>query len=63
MARKKRIAKGVKSIEQQIELHETKRESALKKGDVWLAEYYTKEIERLRQDLAMKKRRLTRKYR
>ncbi len=63
MARKKRIARGIKSIERQIELHEAKIKSALTKGDVWLAEYYTKEIERLRQDLDMKKRKLTRKYR
>lgn len=42
---KKRQKKGIESLEKQIELHKSKLESARKKGDVGLANYYEKEIE------------------
>ncbi|MFA4953458.1 MAG: hypothetical protein WC584_04510 [Candidatus Pacearchaeota archaeon] len=48
MNRKKRLAKGIKSLEEQIKLHEEKREKAVKKGQIELGEYYKKEIETLK---------------
>ncbi len=42
--RKKKLEKGISSLEEQIEIHEAKREEALKQGKNELAEYYNKEI-------------------
>lgn len=54
--RKKRLKKGMQSIEEQIEIHAQKLESAKKEGNIGLSNYYEKEIERLRSSLARKKR-------
>ena len=42
--RKKRLKKGIESIEKQIELHEEKKKKALEEGRTDLAGYYEKEI-------------------
>ncbi len=42
--RKKRLKKGIESIQKQIEEHKIKRENALNEGKLELAEYYSDEI-------------------
>ena len=56
MKRKKRLEKGIKSIEQQIKLHEKKLEEAKKiAGMEWLVTYYEKDLERLKKQGKRKK--------
>lgn len=56
MKRKKRLEKGIKSIEQQIKLHEEKLEEAKKiAGMEWLVTYYEKDLERLKKQGKRKK--------
>jgi len=43
--RKKRLKKGIESIQEQIELHEEKKNLAQTSGNEELVAYYTKEIE------------------
>ena len=43
--RKKRLEKGIKSLREQIRVHEQKRKEAIAQGKLELAEYYEKEIE------------------
>jgi len=43
--RRKKLKKGIGSLEEQIRLHKMKREEALKEGNAERAEYYKKEIE------------------
>lgn len=47
MKRKKRLKKGIESINKQIELHKEKREKAKQEGKIELVGYYNKEIENL----------------
>ena len=47
MKRKKRLKKGIESINKQIELHKEKREKAKQDGKIELVGYYSKEIENL----------------
>lgn len=47
MNRKKRLEKGIKSIEEEIEKHEQKRAYAKEEGSLELADYYDKEIKGL----------------
>ena len=42
--RKKRLEKGIESLERQIKLHEDKKANALEEGKIELARYYIKEI-------------------
>ncbi len=42
--RKKRLKKGIESIEKQIELHKEKLENTIKSGNIDLEGYYKKEI-------------------
>ena len=42
--RKKRLERGVFSLEKQIRLHESKRQEAVETGKEELADYYTREI-------------------
>ena len=44
MKRKKRLEKGIESIEEEIKIHEKKREEAREEGDMELASYYDKEL-------------------
>ena len=48
MKRKKRLKKGIDSIEKQILIHENKLGEVVKVGDEDLARYYVSEIGRLR---------------
>lgn len=52
--RKKRLLKGISSLENQIEIHRKKLKQAQKEGEVDLEKYYEKEID------ALKKRKLDR---
>lgn len=42
--RKKRLEKGIESIEKQIEIHYKKRDLAMKEGKIELMDYYDREI-------------------
>ena len=42
--RKKRLEKGVNSLQEQIDIHKEKKEIAQGQGNVELVEYYEKEI-------------------
>lgn len=46
--RKRRLEKGIKSLEKQIKIHEEKKKTAEELGQEELFEYYTKEIEALK---------------
>ncbi len=54
--RKKRLKKGIESIEEQIKIHEEKRQKALEEDRLELVEYYDKEIEQKKKDKAEKER-------
>jgi len=43
--RKRRIKKGIASIQKEIEKHEIKKQNAIKEGKLELAGYYISEIE------------------
>jgi len=45
--RKKRLKKGIKSLKEQIELHEEKKEKAREKGKIELEGYYKRELKEL----------------
>ena len=52
--RRKRAKKGIDSIRKQIEIHSEKLQDARKKGNIFLAEYYEKEIESMKAALTKK---------
>ena len=52
--RSKRLARGIVSIERQIELHEQKLREAGKSGNLGLVKYYGKELESLRKAISRK---------
>ena len=54
--RKKRLQKGIESIEKQIKLHEEKLKKAEEEDNIELAEYYKKEINAKKRDKDEKKR-------
>ena len=56
--RKKRLKKGIDSIEEQIRLHEEKLRRAEKEDNIELAEYYKKEIAAKKRDKEEKQRML-----
>ena len=43
--RKKRLEKGIESLNEQIEIHEEKLKKAEEDGNIELSDYYKKEIE------------------
>ena len=55
-SRKKRLKKGIESLQKQISLHEEKLKQAEKEGKLELAEYYEKEIEAKRRDKEKKEK-------
>ena len=59
--RRKRLEKGIESIEKQIEFHEEKRNSAVESGKKELAGYYEKEIERMKDRKKNREEKLRRK--
>jgi len=54
--RKKRLRKGIESIEKQIKLHEEKKERAHEKDKIELEEYYKWEIKTLENEREKKKK-------
>ena len=54
--RKKRLQKGIESLEKQIELHEEKLIKAEEDDNIELAHYYKKEIEAKKRDKEEKQR-------
>jgi hypothetical protein len=54
--RKKRVKKGIESLERQIAKHVKKLEDAQKSGRVELAEYYRKEIRKFKANIEKKRR-------
>ena len=56
--RKKRLQKGIDSLERQIRLHEEKLEKAEEDDNIELANYYKKEIEAKKKDKEEKQRML-----
>jgi len=55
-SRKKRLKKGIESLNKQIELHEEKKKKAEEEDNIELADYYEKEIESKRRDKEEKER-------
>ena len=43
--RKKRLKKGIESLQEQVEIHKEKKKHAEDEGDEYLTRYYIKEIE------------------
>lgn len=56
--REKRLEKGIKSIEEQIKIHEEKREAARELGKEELVMYYDKEIKRFENEKLKKEDKL-----
>ena len=54
--RKKRLQKGIESLEKQIKLHEEKLKKALEEDNIELAGYYKKEINAKKNDKEEKER-------
>lgn len=54
--RKKRLKKGIESLEKQITLHEEKLKKAVEEDNMELAEYYKKEINSKKKDKEDKER-------
>lgn len=48
MSNKKRIKKGIDSLEKQIKIHEEKRKIAQEEGEIELEDYYNREIKSLK---------------
>ena len=55
-SRKKRLKKGIESLEKQIKLHEEKKKDAEKEESVELVSYYGKEIAAKKRDKEEKER-------
>ena len=55
-SRKKRLQKGIESLEKQIKLHEEKLRRAEEEDNIELAEYYRKEIAAKKKDKEEKQR-------
>ena len=55
-SRKKRLQKGIESLEKQIKIHEEKLRKAKKEDSIELAEYYQKEIAAKKRDKEEKQR-------
>lgn len=56
--KKKKLKKGIESIEQRIQEHIPKLEEAIEKGDVGVEKYYRGELHRLKSQKARKKKKL-----
>lgn len=55
MSRKKRLRKGIGSLEEQISEHAEKMRAAETKGAQELVDYYRKEIQKFEREIAKKK--------
>ena len=47
MKRKKRLEKGIESLQKQVEIHKEKLKNAIEDGNEDLAKYYEKDLARL----------------
>ena len=56
--RKKRLEKGIESIEEQITIHTEKKATATEEGKFELADYYGKEIEKFNREKQKKEEHL-----
>ncbi|MEM3126618.1 MAG: hypothetical protein QW331_00920 [Candidatus Woesearchaeota archaeon] len=54
--RKKRLQKGIESLEEQLKIHEEKLKKAEKEDNIELASYYRKEIAAKKKDKEEKER-------
>lgn len=54
--RKKRLTKGVASLQQQLKIHEEKLKQAEQEGKLELVGYYIKEIEAKKKDVEKKEK-------
>lgn len=54
--RKKRLKKGLESLQKQIEMHKKKLQEAEKQGKIELFDYYKKEIEVKKKDKEKKEK-------
>ncbi len=57
-SRKKRLKKGISSLQEQIDIHEQKKADAKEKEDKFLEEYYGREIEGLKKTKLRKEKQL-----
>lgn len=58
MSRKKRLRKGISSLEERRREHVEKLRAAETESDLELVDYYRKEIQKFEREIAKKKRRL-----
>lgn len=56
--RKKRLEKGIESLEEQKRIHKEKRKQAEELGDEELVRYYDKEIDKFEKEKAKKEERI-----
>lgn len=56
VSRKKRLKKGIESLEKQIKFHEEKKKKAEEESNIELVSYYEKEIIAKKRDLEEKER-------
>lgn len=61
--RKKRLEKGIESLQEQIDIHEEKKKVAEESGNLELVDYYTKEIKATRGSADAERRNKTKKRR
>ncbi len=60
MKRKKRLQKGIKTLEETIKIHEDRKKKAKEIGDELLEKYLDKEIEKLKERVLERKDKLDR---
>ena len=56
--RKKRLEKGIQSIEEQIKIHEEKMKTTQEEGNLELEGYYEKEINKFKNEIQKKSKQL-----
>ncbi len=59
--RKKRLERGIESLDMQEKIHKEKRKLAEKLGEIELVGYYDQEIEKFKREIRKKKDKLERK--
>lgn len=58
MKRKKRLKKGIESLQEQVEIHKDKLKEAVEEGSKDLARYYEKDLARLENEEKKKREQL-----
>lgn len=54
--RKKRLEKGIESLNEQIRIHEEKKTEAIKEGNIELEDYYNKELKGIKKSKVNKEK-------